>query len=408
VALPAPAVRSGRTWLVPLDFLTRALAPIYDQRLDLRRPSRLLIVGDLRVPRVTARIEAPGPPTRATIEIAPPAPVTLGVDAGRVVARIDADALDLSLPASGGGLIDQVRAGDQPTAVTVMLSPRAGPARAAATETDTVTRIAIEVAPPATTGAEPAPLPPPPAAPAAPTEPLPPLLGTPRTALQTIVIDPGHGGEDIGVRGAEGVEEKQVTLDVARRLRGLIETRLGVRVLMTREDDRALGLDERAAVANNSKADLFLSLHANAAPVPAVAGAEVFHLRLDREAEEVRRSTEAEAIELPVLGGATRRLDVIRWDLAQSVHVEASAVLAGVLEESLRAQVPMGPRPRQEAPLRVLMGANMPAALVEIAYLTNPDQESRARSDAFQNAVAQAIFDAIVKFRAYLEERRTP
>jgi N-acetylmuramoyl-L-alanine amidase len=408
VALPAPAVRSGRTWLVPLDFLSRALAPIYDQRLDLRRASRLLVVGDLRVPRVIARIDAPGPPTRATIEISPSAPVTLAVDAGRVVARIDADALDLALPAAGGGLIDQVRAGDQPTAVTVLLSPRAGPARAAATEADNVTRVTIEVPPPAATAAEPAAPPPPPASPAAPAEPLPPLLGTPRTVLQTIVIDPGHGGEDAGVRGADGVEEKQVTLDVARRLRAMIENRLGVRVIMTREEDRALGLDERAAVANNSKADLFLSVHANAAPVRSVAGAEVFHLRLDPEAEEARRSAEAEAIALPVLGGATRTLDVIRWDLAQSRHVEASAVLAGILEQTLRAQVPMGPRPLQDAPLRVLMGANMPAALVEVAYLTNPEQEQRARADAFQNAVAQGIYDAILKFRAYLEERRAP
>src|SRR5918999_3364941 len=76
VALPSPAVRSGNRWFVPLDFLPRALAPIYDTRIDLRRPSRLLIVGDLRVPRITARVDAAGPPTRATLEIAPAAPVS--------------------------------------------------------------------------------------------------------------------------------------------------------------------------------------------------------------------------------------------------------------------------------------------------------------------------------------------
>jgi N-acetylmuramoyl-L-alanine amidase len=412
VALPAPAVRSGRTWLVPVDFLSRALAPIYDQRIDLRRASRLLIVGDVRVPRVTARIDTPGPPTRATIEITPATPVTLAVEAGRVVARIDADALDLALPpggnAAGGGLIDQIRPGDQPTSVAVMLSTRAGAARAAAADADNVTRVSIEVAPPAapadTAASAPAPAP----VPAAPAEAPPPVLGTRRPTLQTIVIDPGHGGEDIGVRGAGGVEEKQVTLEIARRLRAMIETRLGVQVVLTRDEDRPVGLDDRAAVANNSKADLFLSLHANGAPVPAIAGAEVFHLRLDREAEEARRSAEADAIALPVLGGATRTLDVIRWDLAQSRHVEASAVLAGILEETLRAHVPMGPRPRQEAPVRVLMAADMPAALVEFAYLTNQDQATRARSDAFQTSVAQGIYEGILRFRSYLEERRTP
>lgn len=401
VTLPAPATRIGRRWLVPVEFLPRALAPIYDQRIDLRRNSRLLIVGDLRVPRVTARIDAPGPPTRATIEIAPATPVTVSVESGRVVARIEADALDLALPAGGGGLIEQVRAGDQPTTVAVVLSARAGPARAGTSEADNVSRVAIEV--PAPNQPSDAATPPPAGVPA---EPLPPVLGTPRTVLQTIVIDPGHGGDDVGVRGMDGTEEKQLTLDVARRLRTLIETRLGVRVVLTRDEDRAVGLDERAAVANNSKADLFLSLHANAAPVRTIAGAEVFHMRLDREAEEERRSAEADEISLPILGGSIRAIDVIRWDLAQTLHVEASAVFAGILEETLRAHVPMGPRPLQDGPLRVLMAANMPAALVEMVYLTNRDQEQRARSEAFQGSLAQALYDAVLRLRSYLEERR--
>jgi N-acetylmuramoyl-L-alanine amidase len=223
--------------------------------------------------------------------------------------------------------------------------------------------------------------------------------------VQTIVLDPGHGGGEVGVRGAGGIEEKTVTLGVARRLRGLIESRLGIRVILTRDDDRAVGPDERAAVANNNKADVFLSLHANAAPAPAVAGAEVFHLRLDREGEDARRDAEAEGVSLPVLGGATREIEVIRWDLAQARHVEASGVLAGMLEDELRMRVTMGPRPRQQAPLRVLMGANMPAALVEIAYLTNPDQERVAASEEYQNLVAQALYDAVARFREYVDRR---
>lgn len=404
VTLPAPAVRQGRRWLVPLEFLSRALAPIYDQRIDLRRTSRLLIVGDLRVPRVTARIDAPGPPTRAVIEISPAAPVTLTVDAGRVVARIEADALDLTLPSTGGGLIEQLRAGDQPNTIVAVLDGRAGPARAGTSEADNISRVAIEVpalAPPTDTAAAPPAVPPP-------AEAAPPTLILPRPGLQTIVIDPGHGGDDVGVRGADGAEEKRITLEVARRLRTLIEMRLGVRVILTRDDDRAMGLDERAAVANNSKADLFLSLHLNAAPSPLVAGAEVSHLRLDREGEDARRSAESEAVSLPVLGGASRIIDVIRWDLAQARHVEASAVFAAILEEDLRAHVAMGPRPLQDAPLRVLMGVNMPAALVEMAYLTNREQAALARSEAYQTTLSQAMYDAVLRFRAYLEERRAP
>ena len=405
ISLPAPATRAGRRWLVPLDFIPRALGPIYDQRIDLRRTSRLLIVGDLRVPRVTARIDAPGPPTRATIEISPASPVTVTVDGGRLFARIEADALDLALPAGGGGLIDQVRAGDQPNTVAVLLNGRAGTARAVTSEADNLGRISIEV-PSSTPPPDVATTPP---ASSPPAEPPPsPVLTATRPALQTIVIDAGHGGDDIGARGPDGAQEKQVTLDVARRLRTLVETRLGIRVVMTRDEDRAVTLDERAAVANNSKADLFVSLHVNAAPASSVAGAEVYHVKLDREGEDARRSVDTEGISLPVLGGATRSIDIIRWDLAQARHVESSTMFAGLLEENLRAHVTMGPRPLQAAPLRVLNGVDMPAALIEMGYLTNDDQEEQVRSESYQTAIAQAMYDAIFRFRAYLEGRRAP
>ena len=406
VTLPSPALRSGGRWFVPLDLLPRALAPIYDARIDLRRPSRLLIVGDLRVPRVTGRIDSPGPPTRATIEIAPATPVSVTTETGRLIVRIDADALDIALPGDGAGLIEQMRAGDQPTTVAVVLANRAGAARASSAQADGITRVAIEIAGtawPADTAAAP-PTIAPPAGPAAVAAAAPILTGS-RALLQTIVIDPGHGGADAGARGGRGAVEKTLTLDVARRLRTLIEMRLGVRVILTREDDRVVSLDERAAIANNSKADLFLSLHLNAAPSGDVAGAEVFHLRLDREGENARRSAGRDAVSLPALGGAVRTIDVIPWDLAQARHVEASAVFAGILEQDLRAQVMMSGRPRQQAPLRVLTGVNMPAALIEMAYLTSAEQEQLAQSEAYQNSLALGMYNAVVDFRAYLEGR---
>src|SRR6185436_15498702 len=125
VTLPGPVIRAGRRLMVPVEFLPRALGPIYDRRIDLRRPSRLLIVGDMNVPRVVARIDAVGPPTRAVIDITPAAPVTVASEAGRVIVRIDADALDLTLPA-GSGLIEQIRAGDQPNTVALVLGGGAG------------------------------------------------------------------------------------------------------------------------------------------------------------------------------------------------------------------------------------------------------------------------------------------
>ena len=403
VPLPSAIVRSGRRWLVPVDFLQRALGPIYDQRIEVRRASRLVILGDVRVPRVTARIDNVGPPTRATIEVAPAVPVNVAADAGRIVLRLEADALDLALPGSGSGLIDQIRPGDQANTVTVLLAGGAGAPRVSSAAVESLTRIVIEV-PPATSAAEPPPAAAPPAGvpPAAPSD---SVLSLGGAGFQIVVIDPGHGGGDAGVRGPGGTEEKHVALDVARRLRERLETRLGVRVVLTRDDDRSVGPDERAATANNSKADLFLSLHANAALAPGRSGAEVFHLQLDREGEDARRDATTESMRLPVLGGNTREIDIVRWDLAQAAHVEDSAILAGFLEAELRRQVPMSPRPIQQAALRVLTGANMPAALVEMAYLTSPEDEGRAREDEFRNQVAQALFDAIVRYRAYAEEQ---
>ena len=401
VSLSSPVVRSGGRMFVPLGFLTQALGSIYDQRIELRRPSRLLIVGDVRVPRVTARIDSVGPPTTATIEISPGAPVQRTVDEGRVMLRIDGDALDLSLPSSAGGLIEQIRAGDQPNTVTVVLSPAAGAPRTSVAATDTLTRVVVDVPsnvpPPETAAAPPATAPPPAAAAGG----FP--FATPRPAFQTVIIDPGHGGADTGVRGDGGAEEKQLALDVARRLRGLLEARLGLRVVLTRDDDRALGLDERAAVANNSKGDLFLSLHANGAPTASMAGAEVLHLHVD-PADTASGSFEGPS--LPVLGGSTRRIDIVRWDQAQARHLESSATLAGILDEELRrGDIAMSPRGVQQAPMRVLTAANMPAALVEMAYLTNPAQARLAARDEVRASVAQALFDAVVRYRAIVEER---
>jgi N-acetylmuramoyl-L-alanine amidase len=417
VALPSPARRLDDRWYVPLEFLPRALGPIYDERIDLRRASRLLVVGDLRVPRVTARIDSAGPPTRATLEIAPAAPVSITTEAGRLTVHVDADALDLLLPATGGGLIELVRRGDAPMTVALVLDSQAGVATGVSEDVDGVTRVTVDIARLApATGAGAAssaagpvvPGPPPSPALTPDGEAVPLLLSAPPVRLETIVIDPGHGGDDRGAVSGGGVEEKTITLAIARRLRAAIEARLGIRVILTRGDDRSVSLDERSAVANNSKADLFLSLHMNAAPAASVAGAEVLSLRLDREGEDARRAAASEAVALPVLGGAVRTIDLIQWDLAQARHVDRSAVLAEMLEDRLRTHVTMSSQPRHRAPLRVLAGVDMPAALIEMAYLSNPEQAQLATSEPFQTSVTQAIYDAVVAFRAYIETQGVP
>jgi N-acetylmuramoyl-L-alanine amidase len=404
VALPSPLVQSGKRWFAPVEFLPRALGPIYDQRITLRPAARLVIVGELRVPRLSARIDSAGPPTRAVMIVSPAGRVVTTTDNNRVLIRVDADALETAFPPSATGLIESIRLGDQPDTVVVTLTRGAGPARLVVSTADEGTRVIIEIPQGAAAEAgrgqtaDPrAPVP----------ETRPPGIDTAPAPL-AIVIDAGHGGDDIGVRGARGLEEKQLTLDVARRVRSILESRLGLRVILTREDDKTVSLDERAAAANNNKANLLVSLHANGAPSGTPSGAEVFYDRLDREGEAARRLIETQSTALPVIGGGTRPIEIIPWDLAQARHIESSGVLAGVVEEELRKVVPMSPRPKQQAPMRLLSAANMPAVLVEMAYLTNSGQEKQAGTDAFKNGVAQAIVNAIARFRSLTDDRETP
>jgi N-acetylmuramoyl-L-alanine amidase len=409
VSLPAPVVHAGKRWLVPFEFLPLAVGALADQRIQLRRAARLVLVGDVRVPRVVGRIESAGPPTRAALEITPPTAVVTTTEPTRITLRFDADALDVTPPPAAAGLLGAFRQSDHQT-IVLALDAGAGSVRVTPQSDEPTGRVVIEVLPAATpttttTTAPAAPPEPPPAPPAGPPITVESLVAS-RAPLQTIVIDPGHGGDDVGARGAAGLEEKALTLDIARRLRALLEARIGARVILTRDGDTAVPPAARVAAANNNKGQLFLSLHANAAPTSAVEGAEVYYLALDREGEQARAAAARGAVTLPVVGGGTRPLELIPWELAQVRHLDASTRLADTIAEQLGARVPMGPSPVRRAPLRVLEGIDMPAALVEMAFLSSPAQETLAASEEFRTGVATALLDAIVRFRRQLEEAR--
>jgi N-acetylmuramoyl-L-alanine amidase len=203
------------------------------------------------------------------------------------------------------------------------------------------------------------------------------------------------------VKGPGGTKEKDLTLAVARRLKSATEGRLGIRVLLTRDDDRAVGLDDRTALANNNKADLFISLHANGSFRPAAAGAMIFSAAFPRDAEQQARASLAPE-PLPTFGGGLRDIELVPWDFAQFRHLDHSVAFATMLQQQLHDKVPLGSRPVDQAPLRVLESANMPAVLVEMGFLTNPGQEKALAGPDFQNAFVQAVFDTVLKFRDYL------
>ena len=392
VSLPAAPARIGGRWHLPVEFIGRALPAIYDVPLELRKASRLVIRGRMRVPRVVVRHEVAGNQARVTLDVAPPTPHQVSQEGARLLVRFDADLLDATLPAvQSQGLVQSVAV--EQTTLVVNLGPRFASLRSSDVSMGADTsRIVVDLftaADETTAQGNPAPVPAPPEA-----SPLP----LPTTGVRTIVIDPGHGGDEDGAKGARGTLEKTLTLAVARRLKSALETRLGARVLLTRDDDRTLPLDERAAFANNNKADVFVSLHANASLRRTAAGAEVFFLSLDRADEEARRVAESEGVAMPVFGGGTREIDVILWEMAQTRHLVQSAELAKAIEGQLRTAVPMSLRPLQQAPFRVLVGANMPAVLVELGYLTNAEQESALASAPFQGRLAQAITEAVARF----------
>ena len=398
ISLPAAPVREGRAWFVPVDFVARAIGPALGTRLELRRPSRLIVLGDLRMPRVAGRIEPLGTLARLTIDVAPATAHTVTQDGPHLTIRFDADALDATLaPTTAPDLIQNVHAAEGAPALVVDLGPRVASFRTADVPGDRGTgRVVIDVIAQTSDASQPAAGAPgaPPSAQTPPVLDLPPAGG-----LRTIVVDAGHGGEEEGARGPAGTLEKNVTLGVARRLKSALEARLGVRVILTRDSDATVGLDERAAVANNNKADLFISLHANASVRPSMTGAEVFYLSLDEYGEEAQRVAHADSEALPVFGGGARDIEVILWEMAQARYIERSAALAQAAEAALREHVPMSPRAIQQAPFRVLVGANMPAILVEMGFISNPAQERELGTEGFQSAIVQALVDSIVRFR---------
>jgi N-acetylmuramoyl-L-alanine amidase len=395
ISLPAAPVRESQRWYVPVDFLSRALGPASGTAIEVRKPSRLVLVGGIRVPRIAGSLDALGAMTRLTLDVAPATPHAITQEGSRLTIRFEADALDATLPsAPPGDLVSAVRPGDGPATVAVDLGPRFGSHKASDQPGDRGSgRIVIDVLANTTTATPPAP---PPAAPADP----PPLLDLPPAGgLRTIVIDAGHGGDEEGAKGPDGTLEKAVTLSVARRLKAALESRLGVRVILTRDGDQTVGLDERAALANNNKADLFVSLHANASVRASAAGAEVFYLSLEEYGDQAQRVARGESEALPVFGGGTRDIEVILWEMAQARYIEQSANLAKLVEATLRERVPMSPRAIQQAPFRVLVGANMPAVLVEMGFITNPDQEKQLVSEPFQASLVQALVDSVIRYR---------
>jgi N-acetylmuramoyl-L-alanine amidase len=255
-------------------------------------------------------------------------------------------------------------------------------------------------------GPAPAEAPPPVAAPAAsggePTAAAVPALGGQASRFKTIVIDPGHGGIETGAKGKFGAIEKDITLAIGLKLRAIIEKNLAFRVFMTRDADTNVSLENRSALANNHKADLFISIHANGSPRKNSHGSETYFLSQNATDEESRRLAYMEntsgALEGRIEEDGKDDIKLILWDLAQTAYLKQSSQLAERIQAGLNALLGTANRGVKQAPFKVLTGAACPAVLVETAFISNPEEERALGTEAFQDSVAQAVYLSLVEY----------
>lgn len=214
-----------------------------------------------------------------------------------------------------------------------------------------------------------------------------------------IVIDPGHGGHDTGTIGPNGLQEKDLVLEVGRRLGKLLEARLGAEVVYTRRDDTFIPLETRTAIANQDRADLFISIHANSSHDPDARGVETYYLNFSSSPGAL----EVAARENAVSEKSIYELQDLVKKIALKEKIEESREFAGDVQESLhRGLAAKSPAIRnrgvKKAPFIVLIGANMPSILAEISFVSNPTDEHRLRTSEYRQRIAESLYRGIARY----------
>lgn len=423
VALAAPPVLQGGQVWVPLEVLTIAMGERYgEERVFWDEVRRVLWVGSTEHTLRLVRYRTYPEYTRIVWETTRPLEFVLREDETRTLTMelrggILPPALLRPLPVNDG-LVRGVEASQAGGAARFVIQTEAARGFTRAFALKTPDRIVLDlyrgkavpsgpaVGPPPTAVVPSAPAARGPATPpgAAPTPPASPAPA----GIRTIVIDPGHGGRDSGAVGPRGLKEKDVVLDIALRLRKLIRDRMGLRVILTRSEDVFVPLEERTAIANRAKADFFLSIHVNAAPKSRATGFETYFLSKEPSDSDARASAIRENLPLTEEGMGARGQDSVKailWDMAYALYTRESAELAGMMLEELDKILSVNNRGVKSGPFFVLMGAAMPSALVEVAFITNPQEERQLQEEAYKQRVAEALLEGIARFRARYEKR---
>ena len=398
MVLDAPVVVRKGVWLVPETFMAQVVP-------------KLGLAVTQSSPPVVAQVPAPAPASAATLEdlrtrsypsftrlvVETSAPVTHRVEssAGRELRiRLLGLAGAVQVDPIGDGLVEEVRlerAGAD-ALLRVTFEGAAGELRAA-TLADPP-RLVLDFSRPS----EPA-----------------TRARQGATPLRTIVIDAGHGGHDSGAVGPGGLMEKELVLEVTRRVARMLTDRLGVKVLLSRDGDHFVTLRDRTSFANRERADLFVSIHANAHRVVASEGVEVYFLSSEATDNAARQVAAAEnsvvQFEKAANGGAAGRSDIVKtilWELAQSEFQSESSRLAETVLDSMTESLRIPNRGVKQAGFYVLGGAAMPAILIEIGFVTNPKEEKRLKDARYRDEIARAIVSGLADYKRAWDLRARP
>jgi N-acetylmuramoyl-L-alanine amidase len=225
------------------------------------------------------------------------------------------------------------------------------------------------------------------------------LIRTLDLKIGRVVIDPGHGGHDQGSTGPGGLLEKDLVLDVSQRLGKLIAERLGSDVIYTRDDDTFVPLDSRTEFANEKKADLFLSIHANSSPYPAVSGIETYYLNFasTRDAMDIAsRENAGSQKSIHDLGDIIQK--ITKHDKAEESRDFAAKMQTALYSAAVRSNPSARNRGVKKAPFVVLIGAEMPSILVEIGFVSNAREESLLKRSDHRQKLAEALYRGVARY----------
>lgn len=222
--------------------------------------------------------------------------------------------------------------------------------------------------------------------------------------FKSIIIDPGHGGKDPGAIGRSGLKEKDVALDVSKRLAKKIEKNLGIKTILTREEDVFIKLQDRTKFANTNEGSLFVSIHVNAAESRQAQGFETYFLSTTKNENAIRvAARENSVLELEGEAQTLKNEDLIRATIAQAAFVQQSEKLAALIQKEIGKGVESKNLGVKQAGFYVLMGASMPNVLVELGFISNAQEEKKLKSSQYREALATAIYRAIEEYQKTID-----